>query len=63
MDAHTDLVVLDGVVKLIALAPTLEDLQRIGRNLSSEPLTDHDKQLLRAVWNAKREWLNGHRQS
>ena len=58
----TDLVFMDATIKLIALCPTLEDLQRVGKNLKDEPMSDHDRHLLRAMWNAKKEWLTNNGQ-
>lgn len=57
MDAHTDMVVLDMSIKVMAGVTTIEDLQRFGRTLASENLKEHDKRILRAVYAAKLDWL------
>lgn len=54
---HTDLILLDASLKVMADVLDLESLESFGRALKDEQLTSHDRMILRAVYTAKKQWL------
>lgn len=51
------MILLDASLKVMADVLDLESLASFGKALADEQLTEHDRVILRAVYAAKKKWL------